>query len=185
VTEPYSLTRPRSLRPRSTSITCSARSFSSFPHLLFKTQIFGLVAAPRMCTRDRTVFQFCARSHAPAFLAKSLESESLHPQEIKIRRRIHLSERAVKVEGLNPWDEVEPLRKYHLKNVSCGNVFLTALHTTQKFARVVPESIFNFPGLALLGLRPHRRTQPRKPAFFPARQYRAPPGHKRAAGFRG
>ena len=28
-TEPYSQTRPRSLRPRSTSITCSARSFSS------------------------------------------------------------------------------------------------------------------------------------------------------------
>ena len=28
-TEPYSHTRPRSLRPRSTSITCSARSFSS------------------------------------------------------------------------------------------------------------------------------------------------------------
>ncbi len=29
LTEPYSQTRPRSLRPRSTSITCSARSFSS------------------------------------------------------------------------------------------------------------------------------------------------------------
>src|SRR3982750_2511308 len=28
-TEPYTQTRPRSLRPRSTSITCSARSFSS------------------------------------------------------------------------------------------------------------------------------------------------------------
>ena len=28
-TVPYSQTRPRSLRPRSTSITCSARSFSS------------------------------------------------------------------------------------------------------------------------------------------------------------
>jgi hypothetical protein len=28
-TDPYSHTRPRSLRPRSTSITCSARSFSS------------------------------------------------------------------------------------------------------------------------------------------------------------
>ena len=28
-TVPYSHTRPRSLRPRSTSITCSARSFSS------------------------------------------------------------------------------------------------------------------------------------------------------------
>ena len=28
-TLPYSHTRPRSLRPRSTSITCSARSFSS------------------------------------------------------------------------------------------------------------------------------------------------------------
>ena len=29
LTVPYSQTRPRSLRPRSTSITCSARSFSS------------------------------------------------------------------------------------------------------------------------------------------------------------
>ncbi len=28
-TDPYSHTRPRSLRPRSTSITCSARSFGS------------------------------------------------------------------------------------------------------------------------------------------------------------
>ena len=47
-TDPYSLTRPRSLRPRSTSITCSARSFSS-PSIFVSSAASSASSRPRGC----------------------------------------------------------------------------------------------------------------------------------------
>ncbi len=49
---------PRSLRPRSTSITCSARSLFVFSHFLFQRGIGGFIFSARMRACYRTVFEF-------------------------------------------------------------------------------------------------------------------------------
>jgi hypothetical protein len=80
------------------------------------------------------------------------EPENVHrpdAQEIQVGRGIHLAQGAVKIKGRDFGDEVEPLRKHHLKNIARSNVFLAALDAAQEnFARVVPAWIFNFPGTA-------------------------------------
>ena len=67
-------------------------------HLLFEALVFGLVAAARMRARDGTVFQL-ASGHPHQHLRRRPQDLRLaHAQEIKIGRRIHLPQRAVKVE---------------------------------------------------------------------------------------
>jgi hypothetical protein len=54
-TLPNWLTRPTSLRPRSTSITCSARSFLVVEHLVGQRLVFGLGRAARARSGDGPV----------------------------------------------------------------------------------------------------------------------------------
>ena len=107
-------------------------------HLLLETQIFGVVAAARMRPGNRTVFELAASDTDQHLRRRSQNLRVPHPQEIKIRRRIHLAQSAVKIERLDSRDEIEALRKYNLKNVARGDVFLAALDAAKKLRRVVP-----------------------------------------------
>src|SRR5208283_3033755 len=124
----------------------------------------GLVAPARMCACNRPVFQL-PPGHAHQHLRRRAQNLCLaHAQEIKIGRRIHLPQGAVEIERLNSRDEVEPLRKHHLKNISRRNVFLTTLHAAQKrrtrstgmdLQRIAPQ----LSCASLVRFAPHRRTQ--------------------------
>ena len=103
------------------------------PHLLFKAQVFGLVAPARVRARDGPIFQLASR-YAHQHLRRGTENLGLsHPQKVKVWRRIHLSQGAVKIEWLDARDKIEPLRKHDLKNVARGNVLLAALYASQEF----------------------------------------------------
>ena len=72
-----------------------------------------------------------------------------------------MTESAVKIEGLDPRDEIQPLRKHHLKNVSRRNVFFAALHAAQKIGARGSGVDLQLSGLGFFGFAPHRWTQAR------------------------
>ena len=65
------------------------------------------------------------------------------------------AERAVKIERRNPRNEIEPLRKHHLKNVARRDVFLAALYAAQKFRTRGSRVDLELSRRGLAGLAPH------------------------------
>ena len=99
-TLPYSHTRPRSLRPRSTSITCSARSFSS-------ASSSAAIARPRRrAPRGRVPaigrVETCAAVDRQQRLGRGADDlEVLEVEEVHVRRRVDRAQPAVDRERLD------------------------------------------------------------------------------------
>ena len=94
-TDPYSQTRPTSLRPRSTSITCSARSFS----LRFSSSARRM-SSSSFRPRRRVPAIGCVSTREPSTRTSISGDEpttrdAAHADEIHVRRRIHVAQRAV------------------------------------------------------------------------------------------
>src|SRR5690349_3196741 len=122
-TLPNSDTRPRSLRPRSTSMTCSDRSFS----LRFSSSA-SLVSSSSLLPRGR-VPAIDAHQH----LRRRPDDRDLpHAQKVHIRRRVHVTERPVYRERVRADLGFEPLREYDLVNVARGDVLLRGLHHVEE-----------------------------------------------------
>src|ERR1700722_2954429 len=95
LTLPNLLTRPTSLRPRSTSITCSARSFSSL-----------------------------SISSARAWSSFSLAPRGREAQKEYIRAGIDGAQGAIDLEAVNALLDIEALAEHGLEDIARGNVLL-------------------------------------------------------------
>ena len=137
-TEPYSQTRPTSLRPRSTSITCSARSFSlRFSSSASRTSSSSVrPRRPRAGNRMRLDPRALdAHQH---LRRRADHRDAAHADEIHVRRRVHVPQRAVDGERIGVDLGLEPLRQHHLIDVAGGDVLLRRAHLLlEPLARVV------------------------------------------------
>src|ERR1044072_6027011 len=86
-TVPYSHTRPRSLRPRSTSITCSARSFFSGGGRRGGGGVVSLLLAPRAGGGGA--------ERAAGAGQRADDLEVLEVEEVHVRRRVDRPQPAV------------------------------------------------------------------------------------------
>ena len=137
-TEPYSDTRPRSLRPRSTSITCSARSFSSAS----SDSAIALVLVDRRAARPRAGDR--ARRDAAAVdgqqrLGRGADDlEVLEVEEVHVRRRVDRPQAAVDRERLDRRGRRPALRRDDLEGVAGVHVLDDAGdHRLERLARHV------------------------------------------------
>ena len=87
------------------------------------------------------------------------------PQEVKIRRRIHLAQRAVQIEGVNLRNKIQPLRRYNLKNIARRDVFLAAVNHAHVLKAARPSVNLQLSRLPFCRLAPQCRTQ--APSQFP------------------
>ena len=94
-TLPYSHTRPRSLRPRSTSITCSARSFSSASRSCGDRLVLLGVAAARARAGDRPRRDAAAGDGDQRLGRGADDLEVLEVEEVHVRRRVDRAQPAV------------------------------------------------------------------------------------------
>ena len=126
-TLPYSQTRPRSLRPRSTSITCSARSFSSASSSRARSRSLLGGGRARARAGDRPLLRAPAR-HRHERLgrgARDLEVEEV--EEVHVRARVHGAQAAVDRERLHRAVRAPALARHHLVGVARADVLLRAL----------------------------------------------------------
>ena len=106
-TVPGSQTRPRSLRPRSTSITCSARSFSSVRRSFSSSDVLLLGGAAPPGARDRVrgghaVEHGDQRLRAGADDVEALPLGRLQAQQVHVRARVGGAQHPVDVERRPP-----------------------------------------------------------------------------------
>ena len=126
-TEPVAATRPTSLRPRSISITCSARSFgSASSSAASASSSSGVLPRGRVPAIGRSVTLSPSRrtriSGRRADHVEILEVEVEH-----VRRRIERAQRAVERQRVGANGLRQALRQHHLHHVAVGDVFLGAL----------------------------------------------------------
>ena len=147
-TEPYSHTRPRSLRPRSTSITCSARSFSSASSSS-AIALSSSTVAPRGrvpaigrvdTLRPETVSSGSGRG--------AHELEVLEVEEVHVGRRVDRAQAAVDRERLGRGGRRPALRRHDLEGVAGVDVLDDPRHhRLERLARHVGLELRLGPGL--------------------------------------
>src|SRR5579875_1666911 len=116
-TLPYAHTRPRSLRPRSTSITCSARSLGS-EQLRFQPAVFGFVTTARAGAGERVIVGVAAL-HLDEHLGRTAhDGDIAELQKIEIGRWIHHAQRTVHFKGIGGRAGLQPLAEHDLKGIS-------------------------------------------------------------------
>ena len=124
LTVPVSATRPTSLRPRSSSIRCSARSLgstiSSSASFLSSSAVFPRGRVPAM---GRIVTLPSRRRTRISGLEPTI-GETWKVQEIKERRRIQPPQGAVKRERRQREGTAETLARHDLENIAGANVVL-------------------------------------------------------------
>ena len=131
-TVPNCETRPRSLRPRSTSITCSERSFSLRFSSSASLRVFLIALAARTRAGNRMRLRHPA-FHAHEHLGRRPDNRHLpHPQEIHVRRRVHVTQRAIHRERIGGDLRFESLRQHDLIDVAGRDVLLRGLHHLEK-----------------------------------------------------
>ena len=127
-TLPYSDTRPTSLRPRSTSITCSARSFS-----LRLSSSASRTSSSSFRPRGRVPAIGCVSTRRPSTRTSisgddpTIERPPTR-RKVHVRRRIHVAKGAVDRERIGGERRLESLRQHDLIDVAGGNVFLGRAH---------------------------------------------------------
>ena len=128
-TLPASQTRPRSLRPRSTSITCSARSFSSASSSRAMRPSSSTSHRADACRRSAasdTRAPGCTRQQRLRAGARDLEVAEV--QEVHVGTRVHRAQAAVDRERLHRHRRRPALRGHHLEGVARVDVAHDALH---------------------------------------------------------
>src|SRR5262245_11473517 len=121
LTVPISETRPTSLRPRSRSMRCSARSFGSASNSS-SSALSSCAAAPR--AGDRTHGHLVAARGDKNFRARTRDGEAAEIEIIEIGRRIGAAERAIERKRRQREGCFETLRQHRLKNIAGHDVFL-------------------------------------------------------------
>ena len=132
-TVPGSQTRPRSLRPRSTSMRCSARSFSSVQQVLLEQRVVLLVV-PRAsgCRRwgawwprpSRTV---TSASGLEPTMSKRPPGRVGEAQQVHVRAGVGRAQHAVDVERVGAALGLEPLRHHDLERLAGADLLLGGL----------------------------------------------------------
>ena len=127
-TEPVRHTRPRSLRTRSTSITCSARSFGSA-----SSSAASAVSSSGVAPRGRVPAIGCMQRPAPGHLDVRLgrgpdHGQPVEAQQVHVRRRVGGAQGAVDVERVGVGGDLEPLAGHHLEDVAGADVLLGPAH---------------------------------------------------------
>ena len=115
---------PTSLRPRSRSIRCSARSFGSARRLSAWAPILGRRRAARAGAGDRPDRHFAVANPDEDLRRRADDLEVLEVEIAQERRRIDPAQRAVEREGGEREGRFEPLRENHLEDVAGPDVFL-------------------------------------------------------------
>ena len=126
-TVPNSATRPTSLRPRSTSIRCSARSFGSAVELRGEGRVLLRRGAPRAGAGDRPERDL-AVLHPDEDLGRASDDVNVVAvQIVQVRRRIERPEVAVGEKRIRR-RHLEPAGEHGLKGVAGGDVLLDPAH---------------------------------------------------------
>ena len=111
-------TRERSLRPRSTSITCSARSFSEESSRSTSPSV-GLGRAG-----DRAEAGAAVLAGDEPLGRRADERDPVELEQEEVRRRVHAPQRAVEVERRGRRRPLGPLRRHALEDVAGDDVLL-------------------------------------------------------------
>ena len=176
LTVPISATRPTSLRPRSSSIRCSARSFGSA-----SSSASSALSSCGVAPRGRVPAMRADRHGAVArldqdFRARSGDGEVAEVEKEQIRRRVDPAQRAVERERRQRERRLEALRQHHLEDVAGGDVLLGAQHHAPRIRpawcwsaarrRAGPVDVRRAPCRAAgrAHRRPRRAARPRAPA---------------------
>src|SRR3984893_13683199 len=138
-------------------------------HLLFESLIFGFVATAWVRARDGPIFQPASCNSYQHLRGRTQNAVLAHAQKVQVRRRIHLTQRAVQVKGLNFGLEIQTLREHDLEDISRGDVLLAALHATKKVLSAGAGMNIQLAGTSPHGLAPERRAQPSRQFLFEAR----------------
>ena len=128
-------TRPTSLRPRSSSMRCSARSFSIGEQLALQRLVLlrGCATRPRAGQRPDG---HRALPHPNQDLrARARDGEAPEVEKIEERRRIDSPQRPVERERRQVERRLETLRQYHLKHITGSNVLLGGVDHAFVFGR--------------------------------------------------
>ena len=136
-TLPYSHTRPRSLRPRSTSITCSARSFSSSSSSCGDPPVL-LGTSPRAgaCRRSACVLTRRRPADRQQRLgARAGDLEVAEVQEVHVRARVDRAQAAVDRERLDRHRRRPALGGHDLEGVAGVDVLDDPLPPSLRTAR--------------------------------------------------
>ena len=132
-TVPISATRPTSLRPRSSSIRCSARSLGSASSASASAWSSASVA-PRGARAGDGADGHLAVAHAHQDLrAGADEGEAAEVEMEQERRGVGAAQRAVERERRQRERRREALREHHLEDVAGDDVLLGALHHRHVF----------------------------------------------------
>ena len=123
-TLPILATRPTSLRPRSSSIRCSARSFSSARRSAASSCVFDSIpAAPPRAGDGPDRYLAFARAHQN-FGARTDDLEVTEIEVAEEGRRIDAAQRAIQREGWEGEGRSETLRQHDLKDVAGADIIL-------------------------------------------------------------
>ena len=165
-TEPIWDTRPTSLRPRSTSITCSARSFGVALHLGGQPLVVRLVLAPGMGARDGALLDTAVLHARPALRGGADDARLAQAQEEEIRRRVDAPERAVHGERIRVELRVHPPRDHDLVGVARRDVLLGLAHALHegRFVHARGEALLAHGHQRLHGGEGQGRGRPGRPA---------------------
>ena len=101
VTVPARATRPRSFRPRSTSITCSARSFGIALELFGEERVLARIGAARAGPGDRMRREPVALHLEQELRGRPDHLEGRGPDEEQVRTRIHAPQRPVDIDPVD------------------------------------------------------------------------------------
>ena len=131
-TLPKSHTRPMSLRARSTSMTCSARSFGSASNSFSSaaSSSVGFAAPPR--AGNGANFHLAILATHMNFRRRADERESVQFQQKHVGRRIDGAHGAINVNRRRLDRRGKPLRTDDLDDVARGDVFLGLEHVGKK-----------------------------------------------------
>ncbi len=117
-TDPYSHTRPRSLRPRSTSITCSARSLGSASSSSRDPVVVLGARAAGTGARDRAGGDMASADGDQRLGARAGDLEVAEVQEVHVRARIDRAQAPIDRERLDRHRRRPPLRGDDLVGVA-------------------------------------------------------------------
>ena len=126
-TVPISATRPTSLRPRSSSIRCSARSLGSASSRLGQRLVLGVGRRRAARAGDRADGHL-AVAHAHEDLGARADEREVAEIEVEEERRgIGAAQRAIERERRQRERRREALRQHDLEDVAGGDVLLRPL----------------------------------------------------------
>src|SRR5581483_7297831 len=122
-TEPGTQTRERSLRPRSTSIVCSARSFSDASSMAASPSLGAIVPAIGFSSARRPPHDRLGRA--------ADESDVAELEEEEVRRGVDATQRPVELDRRRRGRARRALRDHDLEDVALTDVLLCALDPPQ------------------------------------------------------